>query len=104
MKNKEPIRIAHVIGKMVGGGVESFIMNYYRHIDKTKIQFDFIIDSDSTVVSKEEIEKLGGRIIEIPPYQKIFSCEKNMAKYDNIVIGSYSKYYFKLFTYSNIRN
>ena len=23
------------------GGVESFLLNYYRHIDKTKIQFDF---------------------------------------------------------------
>ena len=80
MKNEEPIRIAHVIGKMVGGGVESFIMNYYRHIDKTKIQFDFIIDSDSTVVPKEEIEKLGGRIIEIPPYQKIFSSIKTLKK------------------------
>ena len=80
MKNEEPIRIAHVIGKMVGGGVESFIMNYYRHIDKTKIQFDFIIDSDSTVVPKEEIEKLGGRIIEIPPYQKIFSYIKTLKK------------------------
>ena len=31
---KEPIRIAHVIGKWVGGGVESVVMNYYRNIDK----------------------------------------------------------------------
>lgn len=69
--NKGPIRVAHIVGKMVGGGVEAFIMNYYRNIDRTKIQFDFIIDSDSTVVPKEEIEKLGGRIIFIPPYQKI---------------------------------
>lgn len=74
------IRVAHILGKMVGGGVEAFIMNYYRHIDKEKVQFDFIIDSDSTVVPREEIEKLGGRIIEIPPYQHIFKYTKELKK------------------------
>lgn len=76
----QPIRIAHIVGKMVGGGVESFLMNYYRNIDRSKVQFDFIIDSDSTNVPKEEIEKLGGKIIIIPPYQKIFSYIKELIK------------------------
>ena len=49
MKAKEePIRIAQIIGKWLGGGVESVVMNYYRYIDRTKIQFDFICDEDST--------------------------------------------------------
>lgn len=39
----EPIRVAQVMGYMNGGGVESVVMNYYRHIDREKIQFDFII-------------------------------------------------------------
>ena len=43
---KVPIRIAQIMGKMVGGGVESVVMNYYRHIDKEKIQFDFYYDAD----------------------------------------------------------
>ena len=77
---EEPIRVAHIVGKMVGGGVEAFIMNYYRHIDRDKIQFDFIIDSDSTFVPRDEIESLGGRIIEIPPYQKIFKYTKELRK------------------------
>lgn len=80
MKEQQPIRVAHIIGKMVGGGVESFIMNYYRNIDRNKIQFDFIIDSDSKVVPRKEIENLGGRIIEIPPYQKVFSYIKELKK------------------------
>ena len=42
-----PIRIAQIMGKMNSGGVESFILNYYRNIDKNKIQFDFIVDEDS---------------------------------------------------------
>ena len=48
MTSKEPIRIAHIIGKWIGGGVESVVMNYYRHIDRSKIQFDFICDEYST--------------------------------------------------------
>lgn len=80
MDDSKPVRVAHIVGKMIGGGVESFLMNYYRNIDKEKIQFDFIIDADSTVVPREEIEKLGGRIIEIPPYQKIYSYIKELKK------------------------
>lgn len=68
------------MGKMLGGGVESVVMNYYRHIDKSKIQFDFIIDSDSTNVPKEEIENIGGNVILISPYQKIFKYHKELKK------------------------
>ena len=67
----EPIRIAQVVGKMVNGGVEAVVMNYYRHIDREKVQFDFIVDEDSTVIPKDEIESLGGRIFMVPPYQKL---------------------------------
>lgn len=77
-KKKEPIRIAQIIGKWVGGGVEAVVMNYYRHIDKSKIQFDFICDDDSTNIPYEEIESLGGRVILIPPYQKVFKYHKEL--------------------------
>lgn len=79
MKN-EPIIIAQIMGKWVGGGVEAVIMNYYKHIDRTKVQFDFICDSDSTNIPYEEIEKLGGRIILCPPYQKLFKYIKFLTK------------------------
>ena len=79
MDNK-PIRVAHIIGKWLGGGVESVVMNYYRHIDRSKIQFDFICDEDSTNIPYEEIEKLGGKVILIPPYQKIFKYHKKLKK------------------------
>lgn len=78
--DKEPIRIAHIVGKWLGGGVEAVIMNYYRHIDKDKIQFDLICDEDSTDIPYEEIEKLGGKVILIPPYQKIFKYIKELTQ------------------------
>jgi len=80
MKAKEPIRIAQVMGKMTGGGVEAVVMNYYRHIDRKKIQFDFIIDEDSTNIPTTEIENLGGRVIIVPPYQKLFKYMKALEK------------------------
>lgn len=36
---KEPIRILQVIGIAAGGGVEAVILNYYEHIDRSKVQF-----------------------------------------------------------------
>ena len=76
----EPIRIGMIMGKWVGGGVEAVIMNYYRHIDRNKIQFDFICDSDSTDIPYDEIEKLGGKVILCPPYQKLFKYTKELKK------------------------
>jgi glycosyltransferase EpsF len=73
---KEPIRVAHIIGKMAAGGVESVVLNYYRHIDRNKIQFDFVIDEDSTVVPEEEITDMGGKIYKIPPYQQPIKYHK----------------------------
>ena len=75
---EEKIKVAHIIGKWVGGGVESVIMNYYRYIDKNKIQFDFICDSDSTDIPYKEIEDMGGKVVIIPPYQNIIKYHKKL--------------------------
>lgn len=72
------IRVAQVVGKMVGGGVTSVVMNYYRHIDREKIQFDFLVDADSTHVPAAEIKALGGRVIMVPPYQKVVPYHKEL--------------------------
>lgn len=76
----ETIRIAHIMGKWGCGGVESFVMNYYRNIDRSKVQFDFLIDEDSNYIPREEIEQMGGKVIIIPPYQKIFKYIKTLIR------------------------
>ena len=76
----DPIRVAHVMGKMVGGGVEQVVMNYYRHIDRSRVQFDFLVDADSTLVPKDEIESLGGRVFEIPPYQHQIAYQRELVR------------------------
>ncbi len=77
---QNPIRIAHIMGKWLGGGVEAVVMNYYRHIGRNRIQFDFICDNDSTNIPYGEIETMGGRIILVPPYQKVFQYQKQLKK------------------------
>lgn len=77
---EEPIRVAQIMGKWLGGGVESVVMNYYKNINKEKIQFDFICDNDSTNIPYKKIEELGGKVILIPPYQKPFKYHKELKK------------------------
>lgn len=80
MLTKEPIRVASVIGRYIGGGVEAVTINYYRNIDKNKVQLDFICDEDSTNIPYEEIEKMGGKVIIIPSYSKPFKYHKALKK------------------------
>ena len=72
------IEVYQIMGKWIGGGVESVIMNYYENIDRSKIQFTFICDEDSTDIPYEKIEKLGGKVIIVPPYQKVFKYIKKL--------------------------
>ncbi len=52
------------------GGVESVIINYYRHIDKSRVQFDFI-SSYKTLAYEQEIRENGGGIYKVNPTRKI---------------------------------
>ena len=71
-------RIAVIMGKMHSGGKKNLVMEYYRHIDRNKIQFDFICDEDSNAIPIEEIESLGGRVYIIPCYQDILANIKTI--------------------------
>lgn len=47
------------------GGIESVIMNYYRRIDRSRIQFDFLCNTE-VVAYESEMKALGGTIYRIP--------------------------------------
>lgn len=65
----EPIRVLHVIGIMNRGGAETMIMNLYRNIDRTKIQFDFVENEGKKAAFDDEIFALGGKIYHCPRYE-----------------------------------
>ena len=75
-KTDKPIRVAQMMTYMNYGGVEMAVMNYYRHIDRTKIQFDFFALEGSTIPQREEIERLGGRVYVVPKYTNLCRYEK----------------------------
>ncbi len=58
----EPIRVLQVVTIMDLGGVENFLMNLYRNIDRSKIQFDFLMHREKEGIFDKEILELGGRI------------------------------------------
>lgn len=60
------IRILQVIGSLGYAGVEAVVMNYYRHIDHNKVQFDFVTCSSGPERYDDEIIQLGGRIFRLP--------------------------------------
>ncbi len=55
------VRVLHIAEKMAAAGIESFIMNNYRRIDRTKVQFDFLVLRNQKEFYDEEIKALGGR-------------------------------------------
>ena len=65
---ERPLRIAQVLNRMDSGGIEAVVMNYYRHIDRDRIQFDFYFAAGSTFPQREELERLGAGIFPVPSY------------------------------------
>lgn len=74
------IRVAQILGAANAGGVESMIMNLYRNIDRTKVEFDFYVENTCPIINQNEIEQMGGKVIIIPKYTHIFSYLKTLKK------------------------
>lgn len=66
-----PIRVLQVVAKMNLAGTESMLMNYYRHVDREKVQFDFAVCTEEKCDFEDEIRALGGRIIRYPRYRGV---------------------------------
>ena len=74
------IRVLQVATYMGRGGLESMIMNYYRHIDREKVQFDFLVHRQERAAFDDEIESLGGRIYRLTrlvPWSKSYLSALN---------------------------
>lgn len=77
----EPIRILNLFTIMNRGGAETMVMNYYRKIDRTKVQFDFMVHRQERGAYDDEIEAMGGRIFRMCPiFPQNFGKYKKMLK------------------------
>lgn len=70
---EKPIRVLQILGIVANGGVEAVIMNYYRNINKNKIQFDFVVHNDADENYIKEILSMGAKVYKVTPYnQNVF--------------------------------
>lgn len=60
------LRVLHSVSNMDRAGIETMLMNYYRHIDREKIQFDFLCNKSKPGAYDKEISLLGGKIYHSP--------------------------------------
>lgn len=98
-ESKKISRVIHVVKIMNHGGAETMIMNLYRNIDRSKIQFDFLCMEDKIGEYDEEIKELGGKIYRVPSPEKgrinnlkaIYKTLKNIGSYK--AIHSHISYY-----------
>ena len=60
------IRILHSVSNMDRAGIETMLMNYYRYMDKSKVQFDFLCNKKKPGAYDDEIKSMGGKIYHTP--------------------------------------
>lgn len=80
---KHPVRILQVVTIMNLGGLENFLMNLYRKIDREQIQFDFLVHRKEKGVFDDEIKSLGGKIYDMPALHplKIISYQRKLSQF-----------------------
>lgn len=81
------IRILHYVPAFGYGGIESFVMNLYNNIDRSKIQFDFLVEADMPDNVRQEILNLGGNVYKIPK----MTASLNIFKYLKALKGVFSE-------------
>lgn len=84
-----PIRVLHIVGKMDRAGAETMLMNLYRHIDRTQIQFDFITFTQEKGDYDNEILALGGRVFPIlakNPIDRMLKLNRFLSKHSEYQI------------------
>ncbi len=72
------IRVLHVLGNTQLGGAESRVMDLYRHMDRERVRFDFLVHTEKEGHFDKEIKELGGQIFCVPRFRlyNFFSYRK----------------------------
>ncbi|MCQ2429873.1 MAG: glycosyltransferase family 1 protein [Clostridia bacterium] len=86
-EQQQPIRVLNFFTILNRGGAETMVMNYYRHIDRTKVQFDFVVHREEKGAYEDEILAMGGRIYRMPPIRPW-----NTAKYKKLLRAFFAEH------------
>jgi glycosyltransferase involved in cell wall biosynthesis len=79
------MRILHVLGKLDRGGVETWLVQVLRHINRQKYQMDFLVHTTAPGAYDQEVQALGARIIPClspsNPLQYAFNFHRALNQY-----------------------
>lgn len=67
----EPVRVLHVFGKLGLGGAETRTIDLYRNMDRSRVQFDFLVHTTEESYYDNTVRELGGRIYRLPRFTGI---------------------------------
>lgn len=104
MEVHKPLRVLHILQRMEAGGTQALLMNIYRNIDRSKIQFDFLVEYPNKQFYDDEIISLGGKIYytNVRNDLNIYKFEKELKKiiisndYKIVHVHAYTIGYFCL--------
>lgn len=116
MTSNHSIHVLQVLSRFVNSsGVSSVLMNYYRKLDKSKVQFDFLYFNKADENLIKEVEKMGGKVFyvskptlsrcSIGAWDKFFSIYGS--KYDivhnnQIFLNGFLAYFVKKYTHAKL--
>ena len=83
------IRILHIVTYMGLGGLETMLMNYYRHMPRDRIQFDFLVHREFNADYDKEILSLGGKIYH---FQRLIPWSRRYRRQLTAFLGSHPEY------------
>ena len=77
---KKPVRVLHIVGGMVHGGIETWLMHVLRHTDRAQFQMDFLVHTTTPCPYDDEVRALGGRIIPCTDPARLWSYARNFRR------------------------
>lgn len=76
----QPLRVLHVLGAMNRGGVESWLMQVLRKMDREAVRMDFLVSTDLPSAYDDEIRSLGSSIIPCPGHSRPWIYARNFRR------------------------
>ena len=95
---RKPLRVLHIIGYLVRGGLETWLMDIMRNTKREELQIDACVTSKAKGAYDEEFKSLGGRILSCPLNTKnplsFYHRLKQLLSAENYDVVHSHSYYF----------
>lgn len=84
------MKVLHVVSNIaVGNGIMTVLMNYYSHIDRNSIQFDFLFFEHREITFEDRIKSLGGKVYKLPDIRNVIEFRRGYNQFCKNVYGQY---------------